>query len=132
MIMAICNDVLDHSIGNAVLCAERTCDALELFLPSHEQELNKLRRKQYGVRDTCVLDLDATYASFRLFFMVTNRRAHQNTIDRMIYFYTINADLVQNIVDDPIYTPLTNKQRVSAMFAAGLELNYGFVWKPQS
>lgn len=130
--MAICCDVLDHSIKNSVLRAERTCDALELFLPSHEQALNELRRRQYGVRDTRVLDLDATYASFRLFFMVTNRSASQSTIDRMIYFYIINADLVQNIVDDPIYTPLTNEQRVAAMFAAGLELNYGFVWKSQS
>ena len=113
-------------VSNAIMWAEQTCDALELFLPSHEAEMNAFHRQKYGLEDRRVVDLPATYASFRLFFMVTNQHTVADDLRR---FYSLNAHLVQTVVNDPVYTPLTNTQRVSALMAAGLDLHYGFVWR---
>lgn len=78
--------------------AERACDALDAFLSGHLEEMNALRCKQHGTHSPG-MDVPATLASFRLFFMLSARAG---------------APV------DAIRFTFLNKN--------GLDLHYGFVW----
>ena len=127
--MLSCDDpTAQYSVDYAVSIAERVCDALGRFLPNHAQDMN-VRRNERFFDETLRQELDvvASYASFRLFYLVTNRYGLEDDRQRHI---NLNASLIQNIVDDDsTYDGLSTDQRVAALIAAGLELGYGFVWK---
>jgi hypothetical protein len=86
--------------------------------------MNALRRKQQGTY-SLGMDVPATLASFRLFFMLSARAGAP--VDA-IRFTFLNAALIEAAIAQPYLAALDKKQVVTTLVKNGLDLQYGFVW----
>jgi hypothetical protein len=118
-------DAAARAVGRAAQC----CRALDDFLVVHAEALvNKRVATWWGTFSSAplALDVSATRAAFRLFFLVTERMGPESDLH---WYMRRNASLIEVSAADGSMSDLTPVQRVDALVRAGLELSYGFVWR---
>ena len=107
-----------------VLECENAVSIIEQFLniqgTSNILESKKCKYKTFS------LNIPATIASFRLFFMITINLLPPN--DQLVIYYKLNVALLNYVLNEPPFNNICIDHKIDILLTNGFWIDCGFVW----
>jgi len=107
---------------------ENAVNAIEQFLNIEgTKDILEFRRNKYRVD---YLNIAATIASFRLFFMITRDLLPEN--HELVVYYKLNISLLSYVLTNEHFKDICIGHKIDILLTNGFSLNHGFVWYPKN
>ena len=90
--------------------------------------LDILESKKNKYKTEC-LNIPATIASYRLFYIITRYLLPED--HKLILYYKLNISLLQYIMTDQYFINTCVNDKINILLTNGFSLDHGFVWYPK-